>query len=45
MSGVNNGRQNCAQSNRMTSAHSASREDYRQAMTLYLLYHRSHLGD
>ena len=34
-----------ALADRVTSAHSASLEDYRQAMTLYLLYHRSHLGD
>ncbi len=34
-----------ALADRVTSAHAASLEDYRQAMTLYLLYHRSHLGD
>ncbi len=34
-----------ALSDRVTSAHAATLEDYRQAMTLYLLYHRSHLGD
>lgn len=34
-----------ALADRVTSTHSASLEDYRQAMTLYLLYHRSHLGD
>ena len=34
-----------ALADRVTSAHAATLEDYRQAMTLYLLYHRSHLGD
>jgi hypothetical protein len=34
-----------ALADRVTSTHAATLDDYRQAMTLYLLYHRSHLGD
>jgi len=34
-----------ALTDRVTAGGSATVDDYRQAMTLYLLYHRSHLGD
>jgi hypothetical protein len=34
-----------ALTDRVTAGGAATVEDYRQAMTLYLLYHRSHLGE
>lgn len=34
-----------ALTDRVTASGAATVEDYRQAMTLYLLYHRSHLGE